>query len=159
MDGFFLRSRQGRLAPGSLGRELVTFAAIGAVSTAAYAVLYLALRSVTGPVAANAVALLVTSIANTAANRRLTFGVTGREAMLRDQIGGLVALGIALAVTTAAANLLAVLVPDAGRLVELSVLVMASALATISRFALLRLWIAGSRPAAAASDPDTERTF
>ena len=65
--------------------------------------------------------------------------------MARDQVGGLVALAVALAITTAAVNLLAILAPGAGHLVELAVLVAANALATVARFVLLRAWIAGDR--------------
>jgi putative flippase GtrA len=137
-------ARLARLS-GGLGREVVSFAAIGILSTAAYAVLYLLLRTIVGATAANAGALVITAIGNTAANRRLTFGVRDRGSMLRDQAGGLVALGVALAITTASVQLLGALVPGAGRLVELAVLVVANALATVARFVLLRTWIAGDR--------------
>jgi putative flippase GtrA len=136
--------RLARLRTG-LVREVVLFAAIGIVSTAAYAALYLLLRTIVGAAAANAGALVITAIGNTAANRRLTFGVRDRGSMLRDQAGGLVALGVALAITTASVQVLGALVPDAGRLVELAVLVVANALATVARFVLLRTWIAGDR--------------
>jgi putative flippase GtrA len=135
--------------PGELGREVVSFAAIGIVSTAAYAVLYLLLRTIVGATAANAGALVITAIGNTAANRRLTFGVRDRSSMLRDQAGGLVALGVALAITTASVQVMGALIPDAGRLAELAVLVVANALATVTRFVLLRTWIAGLRDHAA----------
>jgi len=125
-----------------LGREALIFASIGVVSTAAYAVLFLAFRTFSGAVASNALALIITAIGNTAANRRFTFGVRDRGSMVRDQVGGLVALAIALAITTAFANLLAVLAPGAGRPVELIVLVAANGLATVARFILLRSWIA-----------------
>lgn len=69
-----LRSAARSLARHGIGREVLTFGAIGIASTAAYAVLYLAIRSVTGPAAANALALVITAVGNTAANRRLTFG-------------------------------------------------------------------------------------
>lgn len=131
-------------------RELVAFAAIGVVSTAAYALLYLLLRNVTGATAANALSLVLTAIGNTAANRRLTFGVRDGRSMLRDQVGGLVALAVALAITTASVSLLGALAPSAGRLVELTVLVLANALATVARFVLLRRWIAADRERAAA---------
>jgi putative flippase GtrA len=130
---------------GRLGREALTFGAIGVASTAAYAVLYLALRSVAGATTANALALFVTAIGNTAANRRLTFGVRGRGSVVRDQAAGLLALGVALAITTASVSLLGVLVPGAGRSVELAVLIVANALATVARFVLLRTLIAGDR--------------
>ena len=136
-----------------VGRELLTFAAIGVASTAAYAVLYLLLRAALDPVTANAAALVVTAVGNTAANRRLTFGVRDRRSIMRDQLGGLLALGVALAITTASVNVLAILAPTAGRLLELAVLVVANALATVTRFLLLRAWIAGDRRAASQPIP------
>lgn len=139
-----LRALADRIRRG-IGREVLTFGAIGVVSTAAYALLYLAFRSITGPVAANALSLVITAIGNTAANRRLTFGVQGRESMVRDQAAGLAALAVALAITTASVNLLGALAPGAGRFVELAVLIVANAFATVSRFVLLRTWIAGDR--------------
>lgn len=128
-----------------LGRELVTFGVIGVGSTAAYAVLFLALRAFTGATAANALALVITAVGNTAANRRLTFGVCDGGSMARDQLGGLAALAVALAITTASVSLLSALAPRAGHLVELAVLVVANVLATVARFVLLRSWIAGDR--------------
>lgn len=133
-----------------IGREMLSFGVIGITSTAAYGVLYLALRSVTGAAAANALALVVTAVGNTAANRRLTFGVREGGSMLRDQLGGLLALAVALAITTASISILAVLVPGAGRPVELVVLVIANAVATVARFLLLRAWITRDRRTAPA---------
>ena len=142
-----------------LGREVLTFGAIGVVSTAVYAVLYLALRSSMGPVTANALALLITAVGNTAANRRLTFGVSGRRSIARHQVAGFVALAVALAITTTAVDVLSVFAPGAGRLVELVVLVVANALATITRFVLLRAWIAGDRrPIGQSSTPMPNRS-
>jgi putative flippase GtrA len=118
-------------------RQLPSFAAIGVVSTLAYLGLFWVLRAVTGAIAANAVALGVTAVANTAANRRFTFGVTGRTGVWRQHLEGLVVFGLGLAVTTAALGLLA---PD-GRPAELTVLVAANAAATLLRFVLLRSWV------------------
>ena len=130
------------LASHGIGREALTFGAIGLASTAAYAVLYLVLRAAAEPAVANAFALVLTAVGNTAANRRLTFGVRDGGSMLRDQ---LVALGIALAITTASVGVLAILAPEAGRPVEVAVLVVANGLATVARFVLLRAWITGDR--------------
>ncbi len=134
---------------GGLGREVLSFAVIGIISTAAYAVLYLLLRTVVSATMANAGALVITAIGNTAANRSLAFRVRDRGSMLRDQAAGLVALGVALTITTASVQLLGALAPHAGRLVELAVLVVANALATVARYVLLRTWIAGDRDRAA----------
>ena len=133
------------MASHGIGREVLTFGAIGIASTAAYAVLYLVLRAAAEPAVANALALVLTAVGNTAANRRLTFGVRDGGSMLRDQLGGLLALGIALATTTASVGVLAILAPEAGRPMELAVLVAANGLATVARFVLLRAWITGDR--------------
>jgi putative flippase GtrA len=131
-----------RIAPapgGTIGRELVGFAAIGVASTGAYVLLFSALRFVASASIANAAALVVTAVANTAANRRLTFRVPGGgRSVVRDQIAGLVALGIALAITTASIGLLDRIAPNASRSVELAVLVAANAAATGARFVILR---------------------
>jgi putative flippase GtrA len=122
-------------------RQLPSFAAIGIVSTLAYLALFWVLRSVTGAMAANAVALLVTAVANTAANRRFTFGVTGGRDRLRQHLEGLVVFGLGLAFTTGALGLLT----SATRAAELAALVAANAAATLLRFVLLRSWVFGSR--------------
>jgi putative flippase GtrA len=124
-----------------LGRQLVSFGLIGVVSTAAWAILYTILRRWLGPVGANALALVVTTIGNTAANRRLTFGIQGRDGLLRDHGAGLAAFGFALAITTGAAALLTIVAPHTNRIVELAVLIVANAIATLGRFVLLRAWV------------------
>ena len=45
----------------------------------AYVLLYLLLRGVLAAQAANALSLLLTAVANTAVNRRVTFGIRGRR--------------------------------------------------------------------------------
>ena len=52
--------------------------------------------------AANALSLLLTAVANTAANRRVTFGVRGRARAARHQVRGLIAFAIGLALTSGA---------------------------------------------------------
>lgn len=66
-------------------------------STLAYIAIFALLRVVTGAQAANLLALLITATGNTAANRRLTFGVTGRHGAGRHQVQGLVVFGLGLA--------------------------------------------------------------
>ena len=84
---------------------------------------------------------MLTAFANTTANRRLTFGVRGGAGLARHQAAGLLALGVALAITSASLAVLALLAPQAGRAVELAVLVAANGLATLVRFLILRLAI------------------
>jgi putative flippase GtrA len=126
--------------PSGLPTQLVRFAAIGVLSTVAYLLLYLLLRTGLDAQTANLLALGSTAIANTALNRRLTFGVRGRTGVLRHQGQGLLVFGIGLAVTSAALALLNTFATP-GRLVELLVLVLANLLATLVRFLLLRAWV------------------
>src|SRR5205823_4978063 len=59
--------------PRGLTRQAIRFAGIGVASTLAYLLLFMLLRQGMGAQLANLVALLVTAVANTAANRRVTF--------------------------------------------------------------------------------------
>jgi putative flippase GtrA len=111
-------------------RQLPSFAAIGVVSTLAYLGLFWLLRSV-----------MATAVANTAANRRFTFGVTGRHRRLRQHAEGLVVFGLGLAMTTGALGLLERATDHPGRGAELAALVAANAAATLVRFVLLRSWV------------------
>lgn len=119
-------------------RQLVTFGAIGVVSTVAYVVLYAVARTWLPATVSNALALVVTAVGNTAANRRLTFGVRGPEDLGRHHLAGLTAFGLALLVTSASLVLLHVLAPTASRTAELIVLVAANLAATALRFVVLR---------------------
>jgi putative flippase GtrA len=128
-------------APGSLFRQAVRFGAIGLASTAAYLLLFLLMQGWAGAQAANLIALLVTAIGNTAANRRFTFGVGGRANVTRHHLEGLVVFGIALGITSGALAALHVFVAQPHHMVELAVLVIANLVATAVRFVLLRGWV------------------
>ncbi|MDR8411201.1 bifunctional glycosyltransferase family 2/GtrA family protein [Nonomuraea sp. 3-1Str] len=135
------RVRQAEL-PRGMARQLPRFAVVGAVSTLAYLLLFSGLRQAVPVFTANAVALLVTAVANTAANRRFTFGVTGSSGVLRQQVEGLVAFLVGLALTTGS---LALLPGDVSHGVELVTVIVANALATLARFLLLRVWVFNPR--------------
>lgn len=126
--------------PRSLLRQGVHFATVGVVSTLAYLVLFIGMRSVVDPQIANLVALLVTAIGNTAANRRFTFGVRGRAGIARHHVQGLVVFGIGLGLTSGALALLHA-TSEPARIAELAVLVLANLMATLMRFVLLRGWV------------------
>jgi putative flippase GtrA len=133
----------GRAASGELLLQMVSFAVVGVASTIAYVLLYLLLRGVMSAQAANVLSLLATAVANTAANRRLTFGISGRLNAARHQVKGLIAFGIGLALTSGA--LAALHSPSRG--LEISVLVAANLVATVIRFVLYRTWVFGrSKP-------------
>ena len=88
-----LGSSQRSAAPGSLFRQVVRFGAVGVVSTAAYVVLFMLMQGWLGAQAANLIALLLTAIGNTAANRRFTFGIGGSANVARHHIEGLIVFG------------------------------------------------------------------
>jgi putative flippase GtrA len=138
-----------RAAPGELRLQIASFAVVGITSTIAYVLLYLLLRGVMSAQAANAASLLVTALANTAANRRLTFGISGRLHAARHQAKGLIAFGIGLVLTSGA---LAALPAHTGRGLEVSVLVVANLVSTVIRFVLYRTWVFG-KPRADKGEP------
>lgn len=127
---------------GRLGLQVAMFALVGVASTAAYAVLFLLMRQLTGPFVANLLALLITAVANTAANRRFTFGVRGPRDAWRHQAQGLAVFGIGLAVTSAA---LWVVDGTAHAGIEVVVLTLANLAVTVMRFVALRIWVFARR--------------
>ena len=119
--------------------QIARFTVIGVASTIAYVVLFLLLRLAMPAQAANVISLLLTAVANTAANRRLTFGVSGRSNAASHQVKGLIAFGLGLALTSGSLAVLG----HAGRLTEICVLLAANLVATVIRFLLYRYWVFG----------------
>jgi putative flippase GtrA len=114
---------------------------VGIASTIAYVALFLVFRTAMSATWANAIALLITAVGNTAVNRSFTFGVRGRTARLRHQLQGLAVFGIGLALSTGALAVIHAVAPHAGRSVEVATLVLANLAATILRFLLFRSWV------------------
>ena len=136
---------------GRLGLQVAMFAMVGVASTIAYAVLYLLLRGPLSAFGANLLALVLTTLANTAANRRLTFGVRGRHHAVRHHVRGLVVFGIGLGVTSGALWLLHA-TGHTHHGAEVVVLTVANLVVTVLRFVAMRTWVfrrgrALSRPA------------
>jgi putative flippase GtrA len=118
--------------------------------------LYLLLRGALGAGAANAAALAVTAVGNTAANRRLTFDVRGRAGLLRHHARGAAVYVLTLGLTTAALACLHRLSATPPRAVELAVLVASGAVATVTRYVALRTWVfAAARRRVAHAEPRT----
>jgi putative flippase GtrA len=137
----------GQRAPSELPWQLTRFIGIGVASTLAYVLIFLLLRSVMSAQAANAVSLLITAIGNTAANRRVTFGIRGRSQAAIHQFRGLIAFGAGLILTSGALAGLHALSARPGLGVEVAVLIVANLLATVLRFLMYRSWVFGDRAA------------
>lgn len=135
--------------PSGLTRQIVRFVAVGVASTLAYLLLFFLFRLGVGAQAANFLALAITAVANTAANRRLTFGIRGREGVARHQVQGFGIFLLGLAITSGSLTALSSVSPEPSVPVEIVVLVLANLLATVVRFVLLRGWVfrAASSPA------------
>ena len=127
--------------PTGMTKQIVRFVAVGVASTLAYLVLFFLFRLGMGAQVANFLALAITAVANTAANRRLTFGIRGREGVARHQLQGFGVFLLGLAITSGALALLTSISPDPSVPVEIVVLVLANLAATVVRFVLLRGWV------------------
>jgi putative flippase GtrA len=126
--------------PPGLAGQAVRFAAIGVASTLAYLLLFVLFRGAIGAQPANLLALLLTAVANTAANRRVTFGRTGRTP-LRVHGQGLAVFALGVGITSGALAVLSAAVAAPGLALQLAVLIAASTVATALRFVLFRRWI------------------
>jgi putative flippase GtrA len=134
---------RGAHVPVALTRQLARFVAVGVASTVAYLALFVLLHPGVGAQAANLLALLVTALLNTAANRRFTFGVRGRAKRAAHQAQGLVVFALGSGLTSGSLALLHASGVTA-RTTETLVLVSANLFSTLLRFLLLRAWVFGS---------------
>jgi glycosyltransferase involved in cell wall biosynthesis len=117
------------------------FVLVGLVSTLAYAILFLLLRTPLGSFDANAAALAITAIANTAANRRFTFGVLGRHQIWRQYAMAMGVFAFTLLLTNGALWILHQWEPDVSQAVELLTLTAANIGATMTRYVALRFFV------------------
>uniref|UniRef100_UPI000A514356 GtrA family protein n=1 Tax=Nocardia miyunensis TaxID=282684 RepID=UPI000A514356 len=129
--------------------QLVRFGIIGVISTLAYMLLYLVLQPFTGPQAANFLALLITAVGNTAANRAFTFGVRGSANAVSHQAQGLLIFAFTWFLTSGSLFALHHWAAGAAVHLELFVLVVANLVATLIRFVALRWVFRDAVPAAA----------
>ncbi|WP_284975396.1 GtrA family protein [Arthrobacter sp. efr-133-TYG-104] len=122
-------------------RQLLRFTGVGIVCTASSLGIYAVLRPWIDPQLANAVALILTSLMNTALNRRITFKISGRKKRAKDNLSGMIVIGIALVITGGSLGVLHLVRPDATVSDELWTTTLSGFAATAVRFSLLRHWI------------------
>ena len=148
----------------ALTGPVARFLGVGVLSTIAYALLYVLLHGPLGADGANVAALAITGVGNTAANRRLTFGLRGSRGLVRQHAAGFLVFLLTVGLTTGALAVLHDLVAAPPRALELAVLVAASTVATVTRYVALRSWVfararrAATAPVAAAPAAPLETT-
>ncbi|HEY7627258.1 MAG TPA: GtrA family protein, partial [Ilumatobacteraceae bacterium] len=139
-----------------MGRQFVSFAAVGTVSTAVSLLIFLILQREIHPLWANVGALLGTSLANAWANRRFTFGHRSRVDRGRHYLGAALMLATALIVSSSLLAL--VLWRDGGLVAQCLALAASSVVTAIGRFALLRSWVFRDPPAQVSGDTVVTRS-
>lgn len=137
----------------ALRRQLLRFGTIGVGSTVLHLGMLAVLAAPLGAQVANAVALLVATLANTAVNRAWTFGVRGAEALGRHHMQALVVFAITWVATSGALALVAISWPHPPTTVTVLAVGVANVLSTVARFAAMRGWIF-RRATMRASSPD-----
>jgi len=120
--------------------QLLRFAGVGVISTLGYLFLFVAWRPLVGPFAANAVAMAIATLFNTAVHRELSRHADGapRRGHRFLVASGLYAISL---VCTTTALVVAQWIAPGGLVAELAALTAANLVAAVFRFALLRAWI------------------
>jgi putative flippase GtrA len=131
---------QAALAPtgerlGALSRQFVRFIAVGVVNTGLFLVIYLLFRTVGTATVANLLATVLTTVAGTCVNGKVTFGVSGLITV-RQHVKSMAVTVLGVVITTVAVNM-----AGGGEMSELVALIVASGVAGAGRFVLLRHWV------------------
>jgi glycosyltransferase involved in cell wall biosynthesis len=134
-----------RASRDGLAGQIIRFATIGLVSTALFAILFVALVDSLGPVGADIVALGICALGNTAANRRVTFSMRGPENRVRQLLSAAVLTLGPLVLNLATLGVLGWL-GVAGTPTLLVALTVVNLLAAAGRFVLLRRWVFAPSP-------------
>ena len=132
--------------------QLLRFAGVGVVSTLGYLFLFVAWRPLLGALGANAVAMAIATLFNTAVHRELSRSSDGqsRRGRLLAVAGGLYLVSLGL---TSLGLVIAQWVAPGMLLAQLLALTVANAMAAVFRFAVLRAWI--YRPGSTPASPGT----
>lgn len=122
--------------------QAMRFAVVGTLSTGLHFVIFSLLDLWwDNAQLANISALVLSTVANTAANRSWTFGVTGREGVARHQLQGFALFFITWAATAGGLAVLHLIRPNAGTLLNLGALTIATGVSMVLRFLAMRYWV------------------
>ncbi len=117
------------------------------ISTLGYLFLFIAWRPILGALGANAVAMAIATLFNTAVHRELSHGSDGLVRRRRMILIVLSLYAISFPLTTGAL-LIAGAVTSGSLVVQLIAITVANAVAAIFRFSVLRAWVFRPRPLA-----------
>jgi hypothetical protein len=138
-------ARRGTARPLTAARQVATdqllrFAGVGAISTLGYLFLFIAWRPIAGSYGANALALAICTLFNTAVHKELARNMHGSASNGRfaGVAAGLYAISVAL---TTLALLAAHTISGSSLAVALVAVTVANAAAAVVRFAILRAWV------------------
>jgi putative flippase GtrA len=118
--------------------QLLRFAGVGAISTLGYLFLFIAWRPLAGTFGANALALALCTIFNTAVHRELARSLPAHRSRFFVVTAGLFSLSLAL---TSLALVAATALAGTSLSVALVAVTLANAAAAVLRFAVLRAWV------------------
>jgi putative flippase GtrA len=140
-------------AAGVPADQLLRFAGVGAVSTLGYLFLFVAWRPLLGALGANAVAMALATLFNTAVHRELAHNVDGLSRRGRMAVVAGALYLVSLACTTAGLLVAHWVAPGSLRW-EVVAITAGNGVAAVFRFSVLRAWIfrPSSRPIAVATD-------
>ncbi len=133
--------RQRQTRKGRLWWQILSFSVIGGLSTVAQLGLYALFRMFWPALVANLVSLALTTLLNTEANRKLTFAGAQRVSVATAHLQGLVLFVLYYALTSAPLLVVDRVVRHPSTMLELAVLVAASAIGTLARFLAFRGWV------------------
>jgi putative flippase GtrA len=120
--------------------QLFPFAGVGAISTLAFLLLFLAGRPAVGNVMANALALVLCTIFNTVAHRELSRSLEG-PAQKRRFVTAVIGLSVVSLLLTTVALVLAQLLAGPALAVALVAVASAYGVSGVIRFTVLRAWV------------------
>lgn len=123
------------------GAQILHFIDVGLISTVLYATIFLFGSQVVSAATANIIALLLSTVANTALNRSHTFGVRSPHRRLTAQVKGLAAFCLCLAFTSAGLAVADGFTGAWASIGTLALLTAANLAATVVRFVLMRTWV------------------
>ena len=151
--GRHMVNRHGSLPCAALNQvateQLLRFAGVGAISTLGYLFLFIAWRPLAGTFGANALALAICTLFNTAVHKELAANLHGTAHTGRFAATAAGLFGISLALTSLALAAIGQVDVTSLPLILLAVTV-ANAVAAVIRFAVLRAWV--FRPGAPHTD-------